>query len=59
MLRERIQSSNYSFIDKLKSIDYLLILLIIAIGSISVFAIYSTEGGKFSFYTKNLILILF
>ena len=53
MLRERIQASNYSFLDKLRSIDYLLILLIIAIGSISVFAIYSTEGGKFSFYTKN------
>ena len=42
MLRERIQASNYSFLDKLRSIDYLLILLIIAIGSISVFAIYST-----------------
>ena len=53
MLRERIQASNYSFLDKLKSIDYLLILLILAIGSISVFAIYSTEGGKLSFYTKN------
>ena len=30
MLRERIQASNYSFLDKIKSIDYLLILLIIA-----------------------------
>ena len=58
MLRERIQASNYSFLDKLKSIDYLLILLILAIGSISVFAIYSTEGGKFSFYTKNHIIRL-
>ena len=58
MLRERIQASNYSFFDKLKSIDYLLILLIIAIGLISVFAIYSTEGGKFSFYTKNHIIRL-
>ena len=58
MLRERIQSSNYSFLDKLRSIDYLLILLIIAIGSISVFAIYSTEGGNFSFYTKNHIIRL-
>ena len=58
MLRERIQASNYSFLDKLKSIDYLLILLILAIGSISVFAIYSTEGGKLSFYTKNHIIRL-
>jgi len=47
MLRERIQASNYSFLDKLRSIDYLLILLIIAIVSISVIAIYSTDGVKF------------
>ena len=58
MLRERIRATNYSFFDKIKSIDYLLILLIITIGSISVFAIYSTEGGKFSFYTKNHIIRL-
>ena len=58
ILRERIQASNYSFLDKLKSIDYFLILLIIAIGSISIFAIYSTEGGEFSFYTKNHIIRL-
>ena len=35
MLRERIQSSNYSFLDKLRSIDYLLILLIILLFTIS------------------------
>ena len=29
MLRERIQATNYSFFDKLKSIDYLLILLMV------------------------------
>ena len=58
MLRERIQASNYSFLDKIRSIDYILVLLIITIGSISVFAIYSTEGGKFSFYTKNHIIRL-
>ena len=55
MLRERIQASNYTFLDKLKSIDYFLILLIITIGLISVFAIYSTEGGKFSFTQNHII----
>ncbi len=58
MLRERIQNSGYSFFDKLKSIDYLLILIVLLIGSISVFAIYSTESGEFSYYTKNHLIRL-
>ena len=53
MFTERLTISNYSFLDKIKSIDYFLILIVILIGSISVFAIYSTEGGNFSYYTKN------
>ena len=52
MFIERLTVSNHSFLDKIKSIDYFLILIIILIGSISVFAIYSTEGGNFSYYTK-------
>ena len=58
MLTERIHTSKYSFFDKLLSIDYFLIFIIIAIGSISVFAIYSTEGGEFSYYTKNHLIRL-
>tara|TARA_B100001250_G_scaffold411159_1_gene439183 strand:+ start:76 stop:1206 length:1131 start_codon:yes stop_codon:yes gene_type:complete len=53
MLTERISKSGDSFFDKVKSLDYFLILIILLIGGISVFAIYSTEGGTFSFYTKN------
>ena len=56
MLTERITSRNYNFLDKIKSVDYFLILLIILIGTISVFAIYSTEGGNFSYYTKNHLI---
>ena len=58
MLRERLSVSSYSFFDKLKTVDYFLILIVIMIGSISVFAIYSTEGGNFSFYTKNHLVRL-
>ena len=58
MLTERIHTSKYSFFDKLLSIDYFLIFIIIAIGSISVFAIYSTESGEFSYYTKNHLIRL-
>ena len=58
MLTERIHTSKYSFFDKLLSIDYYLIFIVILIGSISVFAIYSTEGGEFSYYTKNHLIRL-
>jgi len=58
MLTERIYTSKYSFIDKLLAIDYFLILIIILIGAISVFAIHSTEGGEFSYYTKNHLIRL-
>ncbi len=56
MLTERLNTRNYSLFEKLKSVDYFLILIIILIGVISVFAIYSTERGEFSFYTKNHLL---
>ena len=49
MLRERLGTSRYSFFEKLKSIDYFLIFIVICIGAISVFAIYSTENGNFSY----------
>ena len=59
MLTKRYQStSNYSFFDKLLSIDYFLIFIVMAIGAISVFAIHSTEGGEFSYYTKNHLIRL-
>ncbi len=56
MLTERLNTRNYSLFEKLKSVDYFLILIVILIGVISVFAIYSTERGEFSFYTKNHLL---
>ena len=58
MLSKRLYSSRYTFFDKLKSIDYFLILIVILIGVISVFAIYSTENGSFSYYTKNHLIRL-
>ena len=53
MLSMSLNSTSYSFIDKLKAVDYFLIIIVAIIGSISVFSIYSTESGNFSFYTKN------
>ena len=58
MLTERLNTSKSSFFDKLLSVDYFLIFIIIFIGAISVFAIHSTEGGEFSYYTKNHLIRL-
>ena len=58
MLTERLHTSRYSFFDKLKTFDYFLVLIIISIGIVSVFAIYSTESGNFSYYTKNHLIRL-
>ena len=58
MLYERLNTSKYSFLEKLKSVDYFLILIVILIGIISVFAIYSTENGNFSYFTKNHLIRL-
>ncbi len=46
---------NTSFKDKLLSLDYVLILLILSLGIISIFAMYSTERGNFGYYTSSHI----
>ena len=56
ILSTSLNSTSYTFIDKLKAVDYFLILIVALIGSVSVFSIYSTEGGNFSFYTKNHLI---
>ena len=53
ILSTSLNSTSYSFIDKLKAVDYFLIIIVAIIGSMSGFSIYSTESGNFSFYTKN------
>ena len=56
MLSMSLNSTTYSLIDKLKAVDYFLIIIVAIIGSLSVFSIYSTESGNFSFYTKNHLI---
>ena len=58
MLTERIHTSKYSIFDKILAVDYFLIIIVISLGAISVFAIHSTEGGEFSYYTKNHLIRL-
>ena len=58
MLTERLHTSKYSFFDRLLALDYFLIFIVLTIGSVSVFAIHSTESGEFSYYTKNHLIRL-
>ncbi len=51
-----IQSSltnQSTFFQKIRSIDYLLLLTVFIIGIISCFAMYSTDGGEINYHTKN------
>ena len=54
-MRNYIHQGNLSFKDKVLSLDYLLIYLILLLGIISFFAMYSTESGNFGYYTKSHI----
>ena len=56
ILSTSLNSNSYSFIDKLRAVDYFLIIIVAIIGSLSVFSIYSTESGNFSYYTKNHLI---
>ena len=46
---------NISLKDKVLSLDYALLLLILILGIVSIFAMYSTERGNFDYYTKSHI----
>ena len=46
---------NLSFKDKILSIDLILFLLVLLLGIISFFSMYSTERGNFDYYTRSHI----
>ena len=46
-------TSQLTFFQKLRSMDYVLLICILIIGIISCFAMYSTDGGEILYYTKN------
>ena len=56
MLEQRLNVDTGSFFEKVRSIDYLLIIIILSLGIISSFAMYSTDGGEFLYHTKSHIL---
>ena len=59
MLQQRSIQSSLSFRDKILSIDYLLVFSILVLGIVSMFAMYSTDGGEFKYHTNSHILRFF
>ena len=56
MFGKRSIHSHLSLKDKIFSLDITLVLLILLLGIISFFAMYSTDGGQFAYHTKSHIV---
>tara|TARA_Y100000996_G_scaffold414861_1_gene407110 strand:- start:2963 stop:4087 length:1125 start_codon:yes stop_codon:yes gene_type:complete len=59
MYKTRSIQSSLSIKDKLLSFDYILVLAIFVLGIVSMFAMYSTDGGEFKYHTKSHIIRFF
>ena len=49
----RLNTNRFSFIQKFKNFDYILLACILMLGFISLATMYSTDGGKVLFHTKS------
>ena len=56
MFQPRSIQASLSFRDKLISIDYILVISILILGIVSMFAMYSTDGGEFKYHTESHII---
>ena len=53
MIKKSIYSNNLNLRDKIFNLDFQLIFLVLILGIISFFTMYSTEMGVFNYYTKS------
>ena len=53
MVKNYFQKRNQNFRDKFFALDFTLIFLILLLGIISLFAMYSSERGNFSYHTQS------
>ncbi len=51
-------NNEITFFQKIKDLDYILLISVILLSAISVFVMYSTDGGEILFHTKNHLLKL-
>ena len=56
MFQPRSIQTSMTFRDKIMSMDYVLVISILLLGVVSMFAMFSTDGGKFDYHTKSHIL---
>ena len=56
MFQPRSIQSSLSLRDKFFSIDFILVFTILILGIVSMFAMYSTDGGEFKYHTKSHII---
>ena len=59
MLQPRSIHSSLALKDKILSIDYVLVFSILILGIVSMFAMYSTDGGEFKYHTNSHIIRFF
>ena len=59
MFQPRSIQSSLSLKDKLMSIAYVLVFSILVLGIVSMFAMYSTDGGEFKYHTESHIIRFF
>ena len=51
-------NSDQSFFQKVKNLDYILIFCILILSIVSLFVMYSTDGGEILFHTKSHLMKL-
>jgi len=51
-------NTDQSFFQKIKNLDYFLLTCILALSILSVFIMYSTDGGEFLYHTKSHLVKL-
>ena len=49
-------NSDKNFFQKIKSLDYILLLSIFILSSLSIFVMYSTDGGELLYHTKSHLI---
>ena len=59
MLQPRSIQSSLGIRDKILSLDFILVISIFVLGLVSMFAMYSTDGGEFKYHTNSHILRFF
>tara|TARA_B100000795_G_C22795383_1_gene439069 strand:+ start:1647 stop:2771 length:1125 start_codon:yes stop_codon:yes gene_type:complete len=55
MFRQTSYTDRVTFFQKIRSLDYILLLCILFLGLISSLSMYSTDGGEFFYHTKSHI----